>query len=298
MKPKIPQCYKDKYDLDTKTLTLYLNGKPNKKSLRGLDPWGLVLLAYHLRKGDMVKRIVFSVKSSENIETFVRRVSFLAVNNTAFNFSVEVDGKEKRLYSRNELFTRPTTEVIRKTIKEGTDKDRAGRVEKDLQTFLFGKGKNNKDGRTNERLAIFGEDFFKLKSKKLPILREFPTGVFLGKKSKSSRILPTDFVDIVTLNKNRQLSLIEIKVNDSQLEVISQILDYTLFFKCYFKQLLCLLNSHGIQNVKDANDFVCYVANNHFHPQFETIMKFYATKGKGYGFNMKQIVLGDTRDMG
>ena len=47
-----------------------------------------------------------------------------------------------------------------------------------------------------------------------------------------TQVLPTEFVDIVTLNKWGYLSVIELKLDDSQLEVVSQLLDYALFFRC------------------------------------------------------------------
>ena len=45
-------------------------------------------------------------------------------------------------------------------------------------------------------------------------------------------------------------------------------------------------------------DIHCYVVNNHFHPRFDGIMKFYSTTNKEYGFHLKKIVMGETTEMG
>jgi len=81
-----------------------------------------------------------------------------------------------------------------------------------------------------------------LKNKELGrIIREFPTGVFKDTISQNNRILPTEFIDVVTFNKHGNLAVIEIKLNDSQLEVIAQLLDYALFFRCYRDDLLPII---------------------------------------------------------
>jgi len=159
---------------------------------------------------------------------------------------------------------------------------------------LFGKGLN-KDGdeRTNERLAILGKDFFNLNRKNYALEREFPTGVFKKVKSAKTRVLPTEYIDIVTINKYKFLSIIELKLNDSQLEVISQLLDYALFFRSYIGQLKPVLNERFGKKMK-AGNIICYVANNSYHPRFNSILKYYSTENKGYGFELKRIILGET----
>lgn len=269
----------------------------DRKSFRRLDPWGLAFVKeLEAESGIKVRKITFvinDIKRQIYFESFLRRVSFLSFNNPHIKFKVIAKNEIKKLYTNNLLFNRPSLEVIEEEAKSRDDEDKPGRIEKDLQAFLFGKG-FKQDIRTNERLAVFGNDFFKLKTKKLGIAREFPTGVFLEVKNENSRILSTNFVDVVTLNKHLELAVIEIKVNDSQLEVISQILDYALFFRSYLDKLLPVLKKNQIEVDKRKN-IVCYVANNYFHERFNKIKEYYRTENKGYGFIIKQIVLGYTQ---
>jgi len=123
-------------------------------------------------------------------------------------------------------------------------------------------------------LAILGEDFYQLQGKDLGVLREFPTGVFKNKVSNNTRILPAEFIDIVTLNKWKKLSIIELKVNDPSLEVVTQLIDYALFFACYIKDLKKLIEDNSSIKLQDSDEFVCYVVNNHFHPKFNNVLKW------------------------
>jgi len=272
----------------------------NKENFRRLDPWGLAFIdEIGHNPTEKIKQIVFAIdKSEDNIkkadmESFLRRISFLALNNKEIKFIVKLNGAERTLYETQDiLFNRPDIETIREESSPGSDEDKPGRIEKDFQTFLFGKD-SGREQRTNERLAILGEDFYNLKKKELGIMREFATGVFKKEKSEKNRILPTEFIDIVTLNKYGEIAIIELKLNDSKLEVISQILDYALFFRCYKSQLLSILGKGFKEKIKKDN-IVCYVANNHFHPRFNGIKKYYTTDKKGYKFEMKQIILGQT----
>jgi len=193
-----------------------------------------------------------------------------------------------------ELLKRPPNEIVRNDYNERRDDDKPGRLEKDFQAYLFGKGKHDTI-RTNERLAILGEDFRDLNRKKDPFTmeREFPTGVFDGKKSRKTRILPTDFIDVVSFNKWRELSLIELKVNDSSLPVISQSVDYALFFAAYRKQLCDVLKKKLGRSPK-RKAFVCYIANNCFHKRFDCVAKYYSPINKKVPFRIKKVVLGCT----
>ena len=107
--------------------------------------------------------------------------------------------------------------------------------------------------------------------------------------------MPTESVDIITLNKYGNLSVIELKLDDEQLEVISQLLDYALFFRCYIhllKHIPVITETFGT-NIRKEEIF-CYVVNNHFHPRFDKILKYYSTENKDYGFQLIKIVLGYT----
>lgn len=311
-----PACFEYGYDNNEKRCEITFFQDFQKKNFRRVEPWGLAFMQ-NLKdvSGDNIHEIVFKVNcgasSTENpktckhaahckdfcvnVEALRRRVSFLALNNKEISFKLSVKGKELPLDSSvSTLFTRPEDEIIRPDYSVRGDKDEPGRLEKDFQTFLFGKGLN-KDGdeRTNERLAILGKDFFNLNRKNYALEREFPTGVFKKVKSAKTRVLPTEYIDIVTINKHKMLSIIELKLNDSQLEVISQLLDYALFFRSYIGQLKPVLDKRFGKKIK-AGNIICYVANNSYHLRFNSILKYYSTEDKGYGFELKRIILGET----
>jgi hypothetical protein len=138
-----------------------------------------------------------------------------------------------------------------------------------------------------------------MKGKDVGILREFPTGVFDGKISKDTKIMSTEFVDIITLNKWGNLAVIELKLDNPELEVISQILDYGLYFSCYRDQLVkmpAISDTFDTVKIKKA-DIMCYVVNNHFHPRFDDILEFYSIKPKICGFCLRKVILGKTTEI-
>ena len=224
-----------------------------------------------------------------------RRLSFLDINNFEQSFELKQNNKSVKLYSKEELINRPAEEIIRQKINQRSDDDKPGRIEKDFQTFLFGKGIDRND-RTNERLAILGEDFYNLQRKNLGVLREFPTGVFFERILKKNRILPTEFIDIVTLNKWEKLSIIELKVNDPSLEVIAQLIDYALYFTCYQKELKNVIERNSKIRIQDSYEFICYVVNNHFHDRFDQVIQYYSPKY--FKFKIRKITLGYTEIIG
>lgn len=271
-----------------------------KSPLRQVDPWALAYMKdRELKNSGAINNIIFQISSwagqSQEIESFMRRVSFLSVVN-GIRITVRIDGMERRLYDLRALVSRGPEETIRnyESIRPRDDADKPGRIEKDFQTFLFGKGLD-RQVRSNERLAVLGEDFYKLEKKNYRIIREFPTGAFNGKISETDRILPTDYIDIVTLNKYGELALIELKLNDPKLEVISQILDYALFFRCYFDRLAPYLHREFEGKIR-SKKIVAYIANNHFHPMFGSIRDFY--RGEKLGIEIKTSTLGFTETIG
>lgn len=277
----------------------------DKKATRRLDPWGLAfLIDAESRCGIKIHAINFAIsgkideikpdrKFAPDFEAFRRRVSFLSINNRDLCFGITINEKVMELDDAGTLFNRPDNEKIHDSFDRIAQDNRPGRLEKDFQTWLFANDVKDadKDANTNERLAVLGEDFFKLKNKALGIVREFPTGAFYEKISNNSRILPTEYIDIVTLNKYGQLAVIELKLNDSQLEVIAQLLDYSLFFRCYRDKLWPII-AEKLRNTPQSQDIICYVVNNHFHDRFNNIMKFYCPKGSSYGFRIKKVMLG------
>jgi hypothetical protein len=293
------------FDADGKILRAELQGSLDKKNCRRFDPWTFAYLAeVNSKTNAKISNVIFSINIGDanntqnklNLESLKRRLSFLNANNEDIQIELFVDNEKANLYDRKSLFNRPANEIIRSKISKRNDDDEPGLLEKAFQAFLYGRGLKI---RTNDRLAILGEDFYQMKGKDVGILREFPTGVFNGKVTDSTRILPTEFIDLVTRNKWGNLSIIELKLDNSELEVISQILDYGLFFSCYRNQLMetpSISETFDVKFVKAA-DIFCYVVNNYFHPRFDSILQFYSIKTKNYGFVLKKIVLGETMEI-
>lgn len=286
--------WKEVFDYDIIGNTIVIEMNTVKKSLfRQIDAWGLAVLAYAQEQLDMNYDLKMVIKNKEDkflyhLEALRRRVSYLNINND-FNIKLIYGDESINLYKEDSLYQRPENEVIRTAYNEDHAKDKPGKkIEKDFQVFLFGNYKE-KD-KTNERLAVLGYDFYNLHKKNYGIIREFPTGVFNNEVTQKNRVLPTEFIDIVTINKSRGIAVIELKLNDPSLSVISQLLDYSLFFRCYLNQLLPTLKERIYNSLKE--DITCYVVNNHFHPKFDSIVKYYTNQSLKYHFKIKKVTLG------
>jgi len=288
------------YRIEANRITLETNRKINKSGYRCLDSWGIALF-HHIKSEQKldVEEIQFIINKNgdlwtPNAEAFKRRISYLDINNEDIVFKVVYNNNSINLYSQYELFERPDNEVIRNFLNERRDDDKGNLLEKSFQAVLFGKGLQTKT-RTNDRLAILGEHFFQLKKKQYGVLREFPTGAFMNSVSTRNQLTPTEFVDIVTLNRWGYLSVIELKLDDPKLEVMSQMLDYALYFACYTDKILNVLNDNSdLRPVKDR--IMCYVVNNRFHARFDDIFQYYSTNKKLYKFQIFKVILGDTRE--
>lgn len=303
------------YKIDGDSITISADNEIlDKKATRRLDPWGLAFLIEAKRRcGIKVNGITFAISGRideikpggrlvPNLEALRRRVSFLSINNPDLRFGITINGESLELDDANMLFARPENEIIHERIDREARDNQPGRLEKDFQTWLSAndiKDTLEKDAKTNVRLAVLGEDFFKLRKRNLGIIREFPTGVFdkniSQKPTNKSRILPTEFVDIVTLNKYGQLAVIELKLNDSQLEVIAQLVDYSLFFRCYRDKLWPIM-AEKLRTTPESNDIICYVVNNYFHKRFDNVLRYYSPKNELHGFEIKKTLLGHYLD--
>jgi hypothetical protein len=274
---------------------LIINANVDKKNFREIDPWTLVIFEDFKTKTkinsiSLVINLNYSARNLKTyLEEFKQRMSFIALNNKDINIEIYFNNKNVSLYKKEDLFKPKSNEILRDKINTRNADDKEGRLEKDFQAFLFGgKGKTFEE-RTNARLAILGDDFFKVKKENLQLIREFPTGVFDSRISNETRLQNTFYIDIVTLNKYKELSIIELKLDDPKLEVISQILDYALFFRRYLNQLKKLLFDFK------GNKINCYFVNNRYHSNFSKITKYYHTEGKNYGFELIQLTLGYTK---
>lgn len=269
---------------------------------RRLDPWGL---AFRVEHGAKTNAINFAIAGQmeklypngrlhPELEAFRRRISFLSINNPEIQFKAVINGQTLKIDDADTLFVRPESEEPIKDFQRIAQNNRPGRLEKDFQTWLYAddvKEIKEKDSNSNERLAVLGEDFLNLKNRSLGIIREFPTWAFYGKPSNDTRILPKNRVDIVTLNKHGYLSIIELKLNDPKPEVIAQLMDYSLFFRCYRNKLKPIIKER-LGSDPNGDDFICYVVNNHFHKRFDDVMKYYRPKNGAWGFEIKKVELG------
>jgi hypothetical protein len=279
-----------------------MNGTPWKQ----IDPWSMAFLAQVRSLTDKPVSLSFAVpdaalhKQQLQFEAFKRRLSYLNEVND-LKATLDQAGTSVPLYSLSELSARPDDEVVRDRFRMRGDTDTPGRLEKDFQAYLFGKGKHDDSSdkvRSNERLALFGKDFLGLQRAKeeVRVEREFPTGVFKSSIKRGHQILATEYVDLVTINRNRELSVIEIKFDDNTLEVIAQTLNYALFFNGYRAKLTPLLDAKlapptkNDQTASFSKEFplVTYVVSNTFHPRFRDVFPFYA-KGN---LAIRQIILG------
>jgi hypothetical protein len=296
---EMPKCLNFSFENtggDRGKATIRVDQAGVKSGLRSVDPW-LIVFLNTLRKEhpqtpitDICVRLLHTPNSAE-LESFCRRLSYLAINND-WKATILVDGKTEdycQVYPTiDALLERPADEVVREECDERHDNpDSAGKIEKQLQTWLAGERRLD-----NERLALLGPDFIFGKSHKSKVIREFPTGSFRGSKSSNNRILPTYWVDLVTLNKARQLAIIELKINDGKLDVLAQALDYALFFSCYRKRLSAHLSKDLDCPVAASIKIACYVASNCFHQKFPEVSEFYAPRSDRWPFILKQCVFG------
>ena len=296
----VPSCLQFSAEENSETgvkVVVCVKTTPAETGLRSVDPWMLVFIhALRTRLPDSpIKRVHVDFKfkpTAYEIESFRRRLSYLAINN-GWNATIVVDEKSEdahQIYKTiDELLVRPENEVVRKDIAGRHDNpDSDGKIEKHFQTWLAGEVRGD-----NERLSVLSEDFI-IRNARAKVIREFPTGVFDLVISKKSRILPTYWVDLLSLNKRNELAVIELKVNDSKLNVMAQALDYALFFSCYRKQLTPFLSDLLGPSVCSTSAISCYIANNYFHPRFPEISPFYAPRSKKWPFTFRIIDLGKT----
>lgn len=276
-----------------------------------VDPWGFAFLHEVIKITHKPLRLKFSLRpptaptATFQYEALKRRLSYLASKND-LHITLLIDKSVDTLYSMRELEHRPECEKIHSDINTRGDDDTPGRLEKDFQAYLFGKGLHDPSDpdipRTNERLALFGDDFVRIgkikfgeNQKGYKVEREFPTGVFRGEVRECNRVLSTEYVDLVTLNKNGDVAVIELKFDDPKLEVIPQVLNYALFFRSYRRQLTALLDKRFECTTK-ASNLVTYLVSNTFHKRFRSVWRYYS----GGRLTIKQVIMGyympDTAD--
>lgn len=259
------------------------------------DTWGIAAFDMVRKSLNAPLSLHFSMrmpspKDRPRYESLKRRLSYLAAVNP-FPILLTIGGLKEGLYTLAELTSRPANEVVRTNFRDRSDQHSPGRLEKDFQAYLYGKGlhdgENDMGVRTNERLALFGYDFIDMKNKGVLVEREFPTGVFSEIVAESARILPTEYIDFVTLNRFNELAIVELKFNAAPLEVIAQLLNYALFFLSYKEKLTPLLNKR-LKCSTEGCSIKAYLVSNVFHKRFDSTWTYY---NRGI-VALQQVVMG------
>lgn len=263
---------------------------------RKIDPWGFAFLAEVRKLTEKPLRLRFEITSPNTpaagfqYESLKRRVSYLEIINKPDGMEISLikDNTTDTLYSSGQLEHRPPNEVTYnyEDISPKGVSPVNGFLEKDFQSYLVDNHDDVDKAQTNERLALLGGDFVHIRKGQYKLLREFPTGVFQDEIKARTRILPTDFIDLVTINKYGKLALIELKFNNSTLDVISQVLNYSLFFHSYRKQLTSLRKELGYETINAKH--VTYLVSNTFHPKFDDVWSYYC---RGV-LKLKQVIMG------
>jgi len=272
-----------------------------------IDPWGFAFFhkVEEITKNAITKkpvRLTFSLRSPGTplaewqYEALKRRVSYLAEANH-LQIALLKGDSEDRLYTFEELKKRPDTERVHRDFRYRGVDDKTHGLEKDFQKYLAGWGLPKKsDFRlTNERLALFGRDFVHIGKVKSGVVKEFPTGAFKDEVTRINTLLSTEFVDLVTLNKHGDLAVIEIKFDDVNLEVISQVLNYALFFHSYRIQLTHLLDDK-LACATAGRKLVTYLVSNTFHNKFKSVWPYYSQHGPNPQLDIRQVIMGHMPD--
>lgn len=284
------------FDFISSTSTALIGSEKTAEfDLRKLEAWGLAYLEFlkdvkSIQKIGKVHYFIGAHQRASKVETLKRRISYLQLVNPDIYFSLNTD-QEETLYSHQSLWNPEPEALVRdKQRPRGTASKKTRNMEKELQDHIGSY-------EDNIGLSLLG-DVFPNKKKSYGLLREVRTGVFRNTISYSDDdiILPDYMIDFVSFNKSGQIAIIELKINDPKLEVIAQLLDYALFASRYKRNLILLLensfdNNHLPKNFRTL-PIEAYVVNNHFHPRFDAVAKYYSPNGFEIPFNLSKIVIG------
>ena len=293
-----PEEYDYNFEPEKKIATISCSTDGAKK-LRKIDVWSLAYVEYLLQneltsKVNGVKIYVLKAYSKYAFESLRRRVSYLNIVDNGIKFELFHQRSQVTLDEKIELTRSEPNAITTKDIEERTHGAGAG-LEKDLQDFIA----RDPIVVDNSRLSILSFDFYREKKSRYGVLSEVPIGIYDTIKSEETRILPTYYIDFVSFTKEGNLAVIELKVNDQSLEVISQILDYALFAIKYKDQFCKLiknnLSTQSLLPIKKKymeKPVKAYVVNNHFNKKFDGIFKYYTSSDIKIPFSITKIALG------
>jgi len=287
--PKCLSC--NVTEKSTGIFNLCVSGDLNEDDVwQRADPWGFAIWVEILDVLDCVQLgLHFDMPEPKNrpkYEAFKRRLSYLAEMNREMSIVLSIGGRAEELYSISDLMKRPENEIIHKELNEPSPTNVPGfSLEKDFQVYLYAKSQGIRD---NQRLALLGDDFFNIRSLNFGVLREFATGAFDGKVTEEKRLLPTEYVDLVTINKHKEIAIIELKFGSKPLEAISQLLNYALYFYSYKAQLTQLISSPLGFKCADR-PIKAYLVSDVFHARFNDVWPYYS---RGPIIAMRKVVMG------
>ena len=97
-----------------------------------------------------------------------------------------------------------------------------------------------------------------------PKIRQFPANIFKGKICEETRITGKYWIDVLAMNKGRQLSVIELKAGDNtELDIFVQALNYAVY--CHlFKTHIGKYHFDNAQNSEEK--IAIYLAADRLHP--------------------------------
>lgn len=235
-------CYKDsskvEYNLDIWAISyllneeLYNNSKENIIHLDAIDintPRGLTmgLRLYFLSKYQFFKKISFDIKNADEIKEKVEDIG----NHSGNKYSKYITYSDPKEFSSRG--TKPLPE---------------SRLEKYISEHMSN---------------VFETEF----SASVDPLRQFPANIFREKISKENRVTQKFWIDILTVNKFNQLSVIELKAGSNYpLDILIQAIDYGIYCRLFKEHIAksFFKNCNTEEIVK--NKIAIYCVAEKFHP--------------------------------
>lgn len=228
-----------------------LNVSYNKASRYNLDIWAI---SYLLNKGSFISTGTNVVELDLRDLTMSLRSYFLSKIIKNLEFAPDVAERATQIIGEIKSGRYITYDRNYNFKERGTKITKESKLEKDICENL---GK------------YFKEEF----SIGVRVMRQFPANMFDGSPTEKNRVSRKFWIDILTVNRDNQLSVLELKAGgNASLDLFIQAIDYGIF--CYlFKEHMAhypFINNEQIINKK----VTVYMIAERFHPAI--------IGGKGY----------------
>ena len=214
-----------------------------KDSKYNLDIWAI---SYILNKNIFKNNSIKTIQLDSIDGTMILRIYFLQKLFRGFKFLPDVNVKAEDILEKIKKKKYITYPHDYKFPKRGTKNEQESMPEAGIFKNLS---------------KCFNDEFKKDEHG----LRQFPANIFEGKVEKTKRISRKFWIDILTVNKNNQLSVIELKVgNNAPLDLFIQAIDYGVFAYLFREHIskYPFINNKRITNRKVA----IYIVAEKFHP--------------------------------